>query len=790
MICSIDIETYSETDLSTCGVYRYVEDPHHEILLIGYAIDDGPVNVIDFKTKTNLDLLPEFKALLDDPAVTKTAYNAQFEITNLSKWIGHRLDPARWQDTMVWAAYCGLPRSLKEVGEALGLGEDKKKLAEGKALVRYFCQPCNPTKSNGGRTRNLPEHDPDKWHLFVEYNRQDVVAERAIRKMIEPYKPPESEHDAWVLDQAINARGVLCDRTLANSAVDISRKHTSKLLGEMKDITHLENPNSTMQLGGWLGMKNVTKETVAEELKTAEGNRKRVLTLRQEVNKSSVKKYQAMQSYMCHDDRCRGLFQFYGANRSGRFAGRGIQLQNLPQNHIVDLEEARKLVRDDDYESLELLYGNTNDILSQCIRTAFIPKPGCVFAVADFSAIEARVIAWVAGEQWRMDLFASGGDIYCQSASRMFNCEVVKHGVNGHLRARGKVAELGCGFGGSVGALINMGAVKLGLTEEECLDIVTKWREASPHIVQLWWDMDNAIKHVLRYGTCEKMKHDIEIWKTRNLLHIQLPGGRCLRYYRPKVVQGKYGRDVVEYQGYDLKGKWGFVQSYGPKFVENCIAEGTIVLTNHGTKPIENISDKDLIWDGVEWVTHEGLIDKGRQECVCANGIWMTPDHEILTQEGWVPVGKADKHNWAETRAPDCHWKMPGERQTRLSLKARMGHRVLMSKARLEKQVYDIRNCGKRHRFCVVDEKGCLRIVHNCVQGIARDCLIESMKRVAKRYPDIVMHVHDEMIVEVPKEEAQEALGFICSEMGRPIEWAPGLLLRGDGYLCDFYKKD
>ena len=645
MILSIDLETYSETDLGTCGVYRYVEDPHWEILLIGYAIDNDPVTVIDLVKKVNMDKLPAFRAMLDDPAITKTAYNAQFEITNLSRWIGHRLDPAQWQDTMVWAAYCGLPRKLKEVGEALGFGADKKKLAEGSALVRYFCQPCNPTKSNGGRTRNMPDDAPEKWDLFVEYNRQDVVAERAIRQMIEPYKPPESEHEAWVLDQQINARGVLCDRKLASEAVAIATEHTDKLLAEMKEITHLENPNSTMQLSQWLGMKNVTKETVAEELKTAMGDRKRVLELRQESNKSSVKKYIAMQNYMCSDDRCRGLFQFYGANRTGRFAGRGVQLQNLPQNHIPDLEEARQLVREGDYETLQMLYGDTNDVLSQCIRTAFIPKPGCTFAVADFSAIEARVLAWMADEKWILDAFANGKDIYCETASNMFGVPVVKHGINGHLRQKGKISTLALGYSGGVNAMIAMGALRMGLNEEELPDIVERYRNSVPSIVNFWHMVGDAFMSAVKYGTVNKLPHNITVWRSKKLLHAQLPSGRCIRYFKPEITTNRWGYDSIQYQAYDA-GKWGKAETYFGKEVEN------------------------------------------------------------LTQ------------------------------------------------------------------------------------SIARDCLIESMQRVVKRYPDIVMHVHDEMIVEVPSHEAQEALNFICSEMGRPIPWAPGLLLRGDGYLCDFYKKD
>ena len=481
---SIDLETYSSADLVSYGVYRYVESPDFEILLFGYAFDGEDPAVVDFTSLNPAELKAWKKQIaewLTCGEYKLRAYNAEFEMACLSKWLGFEIPAEYWWDTQVTAATVGLPRSLADVGIALGLNPEYLKNPEGKALIRYFCQPCAPSKANGGRCRNRPPDASDKWKRFIEYNKQDVIAERAIARKLARFEPSEEEHDAWVLSVGINRRGVLCDRQMAENAVKISQEHTAILMNELRQLTGLENPNSNTQLTKWLGLPDITKDTVATELKTAEGDRKRVLELRQELGKTSIKKYEAMLGMMSPtDNRCRGVFSFYGANRTGRFTARGIQLQNLPQNHIDLLSEARDLVCRGDREGLEMLFGNVPDTLSQLIRTAFIAKPGHTFAVADFSAIEARVVAWLADEKWRMDLFAAGGDIYCQSATKMFGVPVEKHGRNAELRQRGKVAELACGYGGSVGAMVNMGGEKLGLTEEELARIVELWREASP----------------------------------------------------------------------------------------------------------------------------------------------------------------------------------------------------------------------------------------------------------------------------------------------------------------------
>ena len=949
---SIDIETFSSVSLADCGVYRYSESPDFEILLLGYAYDDEPVTVIDL---TREEIPASLRQdIIDNPDVVKSAWNANFEITCLSRWLGVRLDPAEWTDTMILAAELGLPRSLKDVGLALGLGHDEVKDRRGKALIRYFSVPCGATKANGGRTRNRPQDDLAKWAEYVEYNRQDVVSERAIRKRLSGYPLTEAEQAAWVFDQKINARGVRCDRRLAENAVRIANEHTALLMAELREITGLENPNSLTQLKGWFGTDApLDKAAVEERLKTErDPARRRALEIRREIGKSSVKKYEAMLNYMCADDRCRGLFQFYGANRTGRWcltgdhevltpdgwvrldewtggriacwtpggevisfqkaealrfsyegqlyhyndgridqistpdhrmyvkkrydkpweidtvenmaryrpsipftgraarsfsmdsiplrilvmtqadghftsdgdlrfafiktrkverckhllrqaeipfttyvtkqygkdrfaitiprrslplylrmfgvkktfgwwtiqedpdvffdelvhwdgyhagpnsiqyvtvnkqnadvvqalahisgrsaviklkheetenwstaycvdiwnspgncheirkkpevfdfsgtvycastktgfflvrrngrcwvtgnSGRGVQLQNLYRNELPDLEIARDMVKAGDREGIEMLFGNVPETLSQLIRTAFVPKDGCVFAVADFSAIEARVIAWLAGEEWRMRTFREGGDIYCASASAMFHVPVVKHGINGHLRQKGKIAELALGYGGNINAMTAMGALKMGLTEEELPEIVSKWREASPKICGLWTEIGNAAMNAVKYRERIRLRHGVELWRTGKLLHMKLPSGRCIRYFGPHVTQNRYGGDSIGYQAYDA-GKWGEAETWGGKLVENL------------------------------------------------------------------------------------------------------------------------------------------------VQATARDCLLEAMTRVAKRCPDIVMHVHDEMIVEVPEDEAEEALAFICNEMGREISWAPGLLLRGDGYLCEYYRKD
>jgi len=653
---SIDIETYSAVDLTRSTVYRYSEDPSFEILLIGYAFDDDPVTVIDVRSG---DPIPEeFIEALTSPAVNKFAYNANFERVCLSRLIyedtSKFISPAGWYCTMVQAMTLGLPRSLADVGKAIGLPEDKQKMKEGKQLIQYFCKPCNPTKSNGGRTRNLPKHDPVKWATFIEYNRQDVEVERTIRKYLGTQENAMEQCAYW-LDQRINDHGVLCDSKLVRKAIEISREHTAALTEEAVSLSGLNNPNSVAQLKEWLGVEgSLNKKTVKEMRDSGKLGQKqdRLLAIRQEMGKTSISKYEAMERGMCRDNRVRGLFQFYGANRTGRWAGRQVQVQNLPQNKIPDLDTARSIVLEGNRDELQCLFGNVPDTLSQLIRTAFIAGNGKVFAVADFSAIEARVVAWLSGEQWRMDVFREGKDIYCASASQMFRVPVEKHGVNGHLRQKGKIAELALGYGGSVGALKQMGALEMGLTEDELQPIVDAWRSTNPHVTQMWWDVDRIVRDAIRdrgvvkalcvaNGACT-----ITAYRSPKTLFIQLPSGRKIRYWAPELTYDPVtGRENITYAGMEV-GKWGRVETYGPKLVENI------------------------------------------------------------------------------------------------------------------------------------------------VQATARDCLRDAMLNVDFRYSDIVMHVHDEMIVEVPEAEAETALAYMEECMSKPIVWAPGLLLRGDGYITSYYRKD
>lgn len=642
MVISIDIESYSDVDLKECGLYKYVESPNFEVMLISYAVDDGPVKLLDL-TKGDPD--DELCDMLWDPNIIKTAYNAAFEIQCLGKHFGRPMDLSQWRCTQVLAATLGLPRSLGEVAKALGFPQEKQKMSEGRRLIDYFCKPCKPTKTNKGRTRNMPWDAPDKWSVFCDYNVQDVVVEREIRNKLAGYEPDATEQAAWVMDQRINQRGVQVDRTLVDQAIRISNENSEQLFKEAKLLTGLENPNSVAQLKEFLGVDSLTKAAVAD-MRAAGSEHDRLLAIRQEAGKSSVKKYEAMARSVCEDGRVRGLFQFYGGSRTGRWAGRLVQLQNLPQNHLNDLDLARRLTREGDREGLALLFGSVPNTLSELIRTALVAKDGHTFAVADFAAIEARVIAWMADEDWRREVFQNGGDIYCASASQMFGVPVEKHGVNGHLRQKGKIAELALGYGGGTGALVNMGALKMGLSEDELPGLVEMWRGSNPRIVQLWYDVGDAVMRAVRDNVEVELPKGMRVWRTNRLLHILLPSGRCIRYYDPGLTENRFGKASIDYQGYQTNGPWGRVESYGPKFVENI------------------------------------------------------------------------------------------------------------------------------------------------VQATARDCLRDSMLAVSTKYPDIVMHIHDEMVVEVPKDSAEEALKEIQALMGQPVPWAPGLLLRGDGYLTDYYKKD
>lgn len=642
---SIDIETYSATNLAKSGVYRYSEDPDFEILLFGYSADGGPVKVVDL---ANGERLPaEVRSALENPEVLKSAFNAQFERVCLSRFLGYPtgtyLDPKSWHCTMVWAATLGLPLSLEGVGAVLGL--EKQKLKAGKDLIRFFCVPA---KNREGETyRRFPMDAPDKWEEFKAYNLRDVETEMAIQKKLSKFPVPESEWRNYILDQRINDRGICLDRTLVRQAIACDEQFKSTHLEIAKSITGLDNPNSPIQLKAWLAEKgmeveSLSKSAVQDLLEQADGEIELALSLRQELAKSSVKKYAAMQNVVGSDDRARGLIQFYGANRTGRYAGRLIQVQNLPQNHLPDLASARELVRAGQFEALGFLYDSVPIVLSELIRTAFVPKTGCRFFVADFAAIEARVIAWLAGEQWRQKVFASGGDIYCASASAMFHLPVEKHGINGHLRQRGKIAELALGYGGSVGALQAMGALNYGVHEEELKPLVDAWRSANPSIVRLWWDVDAAAKKCVDYKTSDTC-HGIEFEYQSGMMFITLPSGRRLVYVKPRIGENRFGGESITYEGIGTQKKWLRLESYGPKLVENI------------------------------------------------------------------------------------------------------------------------------------------------VQATARDILAEAMLRLEKKGYHIVMHVHDEVVIEAP---ADTDLGEICSVMAIQPKWADGLLLRADGYVCDFYQKD
>lgn len=582
---SIDLETFSSVDLKKCGVYQYAESDDFEILLFGYSVDGSEVQVVDLAQG---ETIPDtVLSALTDETVTKWAFNAQFERVCLSRYLrdkginvnpsqtgkseGLFLNPCSWHCTMIWSATLGLPMSLENVGAVLGL--DKQKLTSGKNLIKYFCLPCNPTKVNGGRTRNKYFHDKEKWDLFKSYNKRDVEVEMSIQEKLSRFPVPDFLWQEFYLDQQINDRGIEIDPLFVESAIKLDQDVKTHLMDELKHITGLENPNSVLQMRSWLKehgleMESLGKKEVAKELKTVGKELAEVLRLRQQLAKSSVKKYTAMKNAACMDYRERGMFRFYGANRTGRFTGRLVQLQNLPQNHLPDLDEARSLVKQGNVEALEMLYEDIPDTLSQLIRTAFIPRTGFKFIVADFSAIEARVLAWLAGEKWRMRVFAEGKDIYCSSASQMFGVPVEKHGVNGHLRQKGKIAELALGYGGSVGALKAMGALDMGLNEDELQPLVDAWRSSNPMVTTLWWDVDRAVKQCVHEHVSVRT-HNIVFTYKSGFLIIELPSKRCLYYVKPRVEENKYGGESVTYEGVGSTKKWERLESYGPKFVEN-----------------------------------------------------------------------------------------------------------------------------------------------------------------------------------------------------------------------------
>ena len=649
-VLGIDLETYSDVDIRKGGLYKYAENS--EILLFAYAYDDRPVQVVDLACG---ERLPETVLHdLTNPDVIKTAFNAAFEMHVLDHWLRIRLDPVQWFCTMVQSYTLGLPGSLKDVGKVLGLPTDKQKLSTGRRLIQYFCKPCKPTKANGGRTRNRPGDAPDKWELFKTYNGQDVEAERAIRKKVARFNPTPTERKLWCLDQKINDAGVLIDETLVDQAIALDARIKEDVLEKAARLTGMPNPNSNAQLLDWFEEQEsfrpqtLDKQTRAELIKsgTLSPKTKQMLIYKQLLAKTSVKKYVAMRTAECHDGRVHGMLQFYGAARTGRWAGRLVQLHNLPQNHLEDLDDAREMVKAGDLDGLTIFYDNPSDVLSQLIRTAFVAGKGKRFIVADFSAIEARVIAWYADEAWRQKAFADGKDIYCASASQMFGVPVVKHGINGDLRQKGKVAELACGYGGGVNALKAFGADKMGLTEAHMKDIVRMWRQSSPHIVRMWGEIEKAAKAAIRHkGARVTYRHGLEFYTRAGLLFIKLPSGRSIAYAKPCIeIEDEYNRETLTYAGVTLSGGWGRCHTWGGKLVENI------------------------------------------------------------------------------------------------------------------------------------------------VQATARDCLAMAMLRLDEAGYKIVMHVHDEVILEMPYGEGslEEAAGI----MGQPIDWAPGLLLRADGYETPYYKKD
>ncbi|MFR7973747.1 MAG: DNA polymerase [Lacrimispora saccharolytica] len=640
---SIDLETFSDIDISKSGVYKYAESDHFEILLFGVSIDGGPVQVYDLACGDHVP--EEILSALADESVIKWAFNAAFERICLSNWLkrshpeyflgysipedpaSQYLNPESWKCTMIWSAYMGLPLSLEGVGAVLKL--QNQKLKEGKDLIRYFCTPCKPTKANGGRTRNLPQHDSKKWMRFKEYNLRDVEVEMAIKKRLAKYPIPDFIWDEYHLDQEINDRGIALDMNVVRNAISFDGRSRETLTASMQAITGLENPNSVQQMKEWLADQGVEadaldKKAVKELIRNSDNQTvQTALMLRQQLAKSSVKKYQAMQNAVCTDGRAHGMFQFYGANRSGRWAGRLIQLQNLPQNHLPDLDQARQYVIDGDYEMLELLYDSVPAVLSELIRTAFVPRSGYKFIVSDFSAIEARVLAHLAGETWRSRVFAEGKDIYCASASQMFGVPVEKHGINSHLRQKGKIAELALGYGGSVGALKSMGALEMGLSEEELQPLVNSWRASNPMITAFWWDVDRAVKTAITQRIPMEVR-SIRFFYKSGMLFIQLPSGRRLSYVKPRIGINQFGGESVTYEGIGATKKWERIDSYGPKFVENIV---------------QAIS-RDILCNAMKTLRHCFIVGHVHDELIieCRPGVDLKAICEQMSRSpNWIP---------------------------------------------------------------------------------------------------------------------------------------------------------
>ena len=754
-----DIETYSEANLSKTGVYRYAEDASFEVLLFGVSLDGSPVRVYD--VKHGEEIPEDILTALVDNTVIKSSFNAMFERVCLSRYLwdigrllrGQYLNPRGWHCDMVWAGYMGLPMSLKSAGAALGL--DEQKMEEGGELITYFCKPYRPTARNGYGHRNLPSHAPEKWELFKAYNQRDVEAEMAIEEKLKAHPVPAQIWEEYILDQEINDRGIAIDTEMVRKAIELDEQSAYHLREEMQRITGLSNPQSVIQLQKWLKehgveLDSLGKKELAKELDGIGEPMQTVLLLRQQLAMSAVKKYKAMESAVCSDGRLRGMFRFYGASRSGRYSGSIVQLQNLFRNSLPDLDEARSLVKGGDYDALAMLYESVPEVLAQCVRTAFVPAEGMKFIVADFSSIEARVLAYLAGERWKLEAFRDGKDIYCETASRMFHVKVEKHGENAEYRQRGKQAELSCGYQGGVGALKAMGALEAGMKEDELQPLVEAWRNANPHIVQLWADVEEAAKTAVKEKTTVKT-HGLEFTYRGGMLYITLPSGRKLSYVKPRIGENRYGGEGLTYMGNDFTRHWSRIETFGGKLVENCLSSGTLVITDKGLVPIEGVMRDMRVWDGQEYVSHSGVVYQGFQAVMTYEGLTATPDHKIY---------------------------IDGER------KASLQELAMKDRAEEKRHVYDVLNAGPRHRFAVWNGERAL-IVSNCVQGISRDILCHAMEQL--RDMRITAHIHDEVLIECPMNTSVEE---VCEKMARVPSWASGLLLRADGYECEYYRKD
>ena len=785
-ICFCDTETFSEVDIGKCGSYRYIEDNSTEVLLLTYAFGDEPVKCADLASG---DPWPEeFLAAYDDPDTLLIAHNCSgFEWPLFNRFL-HPLPPERYFDTMHLAAQCGLPQSLGGAGEAIGLTEEQAKIKDGRALIRYFCTPCKPTKSNGQRERNLPEHDPEKWTRFKEYAVRDVEAMRTIYHHLEQWMPDAAERRFWALDARINAHGVRIDRKLATNAVLMDAKNKEELTAEAIALTGMENPKSVSQIKSWLydqegkEFPSLNKKVLADVIPALKSeDAKQFMALRTELSKSSTAKYNAMlRSMSPKDDHVRGCFRFYGANRTGRFAGALVQFQNLSKNYDANLDGMRELVKGGHYTALKVLYDGVADPLSQLVRTAIIPEEGHKILVADFSAIEARVTAWFAGEEWKLQAFRDGQDIYCATASQMFHVPVVKHGINGELRQKGKVAELACGYGGGVNALKAFGADKMGMTDEEMQDVVDKWRDSNANVAAWWKTMENAaVRAVARQVETVDKIGGITFSYENGVLFMKLPSGRRLAYWGAAYGESRFqpGRKTLSYMGVNQQTKkWSRVETWGGKLVENCWAAGTLVCTNHGWIPIEKVARDDLIWDGFDWVKHDGAVCRGSQRTMSVDGERCTPDHKIRTTRGWQYAKDCDGLDRLPVQLPATyvadHVKTP----------------LTVDPSGREEPVYDLLNCGERHQFVILTRKGPL-IVHNCVQATARDVLREAMFALDEQGYQVIAHVHDECIVTEPITSGR-TYEDMAKTMCPDIPWAKGLPLEAAGYDGDYYFKD